>query len=62
MSGEGQREYSRRGNSMFGELRAPTIMDKGTVCVAGWLEIKLEGGMGKVVQMSLHSVWKVESN
>lgn len=47
---------------MFGELRAPTIMDKGTVCVAGWLEIKLEGGMGKAVQMSLHSVWKVESN
>ena len=25
---------------------------EGTVCVAGWQEIKLEGGMGKAVQMS----------
>lgn len=56
------RGYSRCGNSMFGELRAPRIMDRGTVCVAGWQEIKLEGGMGKAVQMSLHSVWKVENN
>lgn len=35
---------------------------EGTVCMAGWQEIKLEGGMGKAVQMSLHSVWKVENN
>lgn len=45
---------------MFGELRAPGT--EGTVCVAGWQEIKLEGGMGKAVQMNLHSVWKVENN